>query len=152
MTLTVAILLLLVVIALMLIEIFLVPGVGIPGIAGLILLVASIYIAYQIDTTSGYYTLAASVVISIGLMLLAFRAKTWSRVSVNSEIKARLIYPTDTLKIGDKGNTISRLNPIGNIRVNDQKFEASSIGDFIGANTPIEITNIEGNKVTVKPV
>lgn len=152
MTLTVAILLLLVAIALMLIEIFLVPGVGIPGIAGLILLVASIYIAYQIDTTSGYYTLAASVVISIGLMLLAFRAKTWSRVSVNSEIKARLIYPTDTLKIGDKGNTISRLNPIGNIRVNDQKFEASSIGDFIGANTPIEITNIEGNKVTVKPV
>ncbi len=152
MTLTVAILLLLVVIALMLIEIFLVPGVGIPGIAGLILLVASIYIAYQIDTTSGYYTLAASVVISIGLMLLAFRAKTWSRVSVNSEIKARLIYPTDTLKIGDKGNTISRLNPIGNIRVNDQKFEASSIGDFIDANTPIEITNIEGNKVTVKPV
>ena len=91
MTLTVAILLLLVAIALMLIEIFLVPGVGIPGIAGLILLVASIYIAYQIDTTSGYYTLAASVVISIGLMLLAFRAKTWSRVSVNSEIKARLI-------------------------------------------------------------
>ncbi len=152
MTLTVAILLLLVAIALMLIEIFLVPGVGIPGIAGLILLVASIYIAYQIDTTSGYYTLAASVVISIGLMLLAFRAKTWSRVSVNSEIKARLIYPTDTLKIGDKGNTISRLNPIGNIRVNDQKFEASSIGDFIDANTPIEITNIEGNKVTVKPV
>jgi membrane-bound ClpP family serine protease len=63
-----------------------------------------------------------------------------------------LIYPTDTLKIGDKGNTISRLNPIGNIRVNDQKFEASSIGDFIDANTPIEITNIEGNKVTVKPV
>jgi len=152
MTLTVAILLLLVAIALMLIEIFLVPGVGIPGIAGLILLVASIYIAYQIDTTSGYYTLAASVVISIGLMLLAFRAKTWSRLSVNSEIKARLIYPTDTLKIGDKGNTISRLNPIGNIRVNDQKFEASSIGDFIDANTPIEITNIEGNKVTVKPV
>lgn len=152
MTLTVAILLLLVAIALMLIEIFLVPGVGIPGIAGLILLVASIYIAYQIDTTSGYYTLAASVLISIGLMLLAFRAKTWSRVSVNSEIKARLIYPTDTLKIGDKGNTISRLNPIGNIRVNDQKFEASSIGDFIDANTPIEITNIEGNKVTVKPV
>ena len=152
MTLTIAILLLLVAIALMLIEIFLVPGVGIPGIAGLILLVASIYIAYQIDTTSGYYTLAASVVISIGLMLLAFRAKTWSRVSVNSEIKARLIYPTDTLKIGDKGNTISRLNPIGNIRVNDQKFEASSIGDFIDANTPIEITNIEGNKVTVKPV
>lgn len=152
MTLTIAILLLLVAIALMLIEIFLVPGVGIPGIAGLILLVASIYIAYQIDTTSGHYTLAASVVISIGLMLLAFRAKTWSRVSVNSEIKARLIYPTDTLKIGDKGNTISRLNPIGNIRVNDQKFEASSIGDFIDANTPIEITNIEGNKVSVKPV
>ncbi|GAB5538937.1 MAG: hypothetical protein Salg2KO_10400 [Salibacteraceae bacterium] len=152
MTLTIAILLLLVAIALMLIEIFLVPGVGIPGIAGLALLVVSIYMAYQIDTMSGHYTLAAAAVVSVGLMLLAFRSKTWSKVSVVSEISGHVTYDTADLKKGDQGIAVSRLNPIGNIRVGDRHFEARSKGEFIDDHTPIEIVNIEGNKITVTPV
>ncbi len=151
MTLTIVILLLLVSIALILVEIFLIPGVGIPVIAGLVLLGVTLFSAYSIDTTTGHITLAASLVVSAGLIALAFRSKTWSKMSVKDEIRSKVIIDTTQLEIGQEGKTQTRLNPIGNVLFNDQQLEARSNGEFIDDHTKVEIVNIEGNKITVKP-
>jgi membrane-bound ClpP family serine protease len=151
MTLTIVILLLLTAIALILVEIFLIPGVGIPGLLGLVLLCISLFSAYSIDTTTGHLTLAASVIASGGLMALAFQAKTWTKMSVQNEITSRVIIDTSKLEIGQEGKTQTRLNPIGNVLFGDQQIEARSKGEFIDDHTTVEIVNIEGNKITVKP-
>jgi membrane-bound ClpP family serine protease len=151
MTVTIVILLLLTAIGLILIEIFLVPGVGIPGIAGLALLGITLFLAYQIDSITGHVTLAATSLISVGLIALAFNAKTWSRLSIKEEITSRVVIDTTTLSIGQVGKTISRLNPIGNVSFDDITIEARSRGEFIDENTSVEIATIEGNKITVTP-
>lgn len=152
MSLTVVILLLAVAIGLVLLEIFFVPGVGIPGIIGAVLMIISLVLAYQLSTTIGHYTLGATGTVSILLLILAFRSKTWDRLSQKEEIRSHVTTTTDQLKIGQHGTAISRLNPIGNVRFGEELCEARSRGNFIDAGTSVEIVNIEGIKVTVKPI
>lgn len=146
---TIVILLLVIAIGLVLIEIFLVPGVGIPGIAGAVLMIVSLVMAYRVGTTFGHYTLAATGVVSIGLVALAFRSKTWEKLSLKSGIDSKVARPIDGLNVGDIGEAISRLNPMGKAMFNDHFFEVSSKGDYIEAHSSIEIVNIEGSKITV---
>lgn len=151
MSLTVVVLLLVIAIGLVLLEIFLVPGIGIPGIAGAVLMIISLVLAYQISVETGHYMLTATGAASVLLLLLAFRSKTWDKMSQKEEIKGRVTYNTHVLKVGDQGVAVSRLNPIGNVRFGEDIYEARSRGNFIDDHTPIEIINIEGSKITVKP-
>lgn len=149
MTIGIIILLLLVAIGLILVEIFLIPGVGIPGIIGVALLGITLFLAYDISVTVGHYTLVGSSLASVGLLLLALRSKTWSRVSVHDEISGKIDYHTEALVIGETGIAVTRLNPIGNVRFGDKIFEARTRGEYIDEESTVEITNIEGNKITV---
>lgn len=151
MTITLVIVLLATAIALILVEIFLVPGVGVPGIIGLALLAITLYVAYTIDNTTGHITLGVTTLVSAGLMLLAFRAKTWTRLSIQEEIKSKVTFNTASLQVGQEGKTLTRLNPIGNVMFDELQFEARSKGEFIDDHTLVEIVNIEGNKITVIP-
>ncbi len=146
---TIIILLLVIAIGLVLIEIFLVPGVGIPGIAGAVLMLACLFLAYNVSPAFGNYTLAATGLISIGLVLLAFRAKTWQKLSLKSGIDSKVDRPTEGLAVGDVGEAISRLNPMGKAMFNEHFYEVSSKGEYIDAHSSVEITNIEGTKITV---
>lgn len=146
---TIIILLLVIAIGLVLIEIFLVPGVGIPGIAGAVLMLACLFLAYNMSPAFGNYTLAATGLISIGLVLLAFRAKTWQKLSLKSGIDSKVDRPTEGLAVGDVGEAISRLNPMGKAMFNEHFYEVSSKGEYIDAHSSVEITNIEGTKITV---
>jgi membrane-bound ClpP family serine protease len=152
MSITVVLLLLILAIGLVLIEIFLIPGVGIPGIAGAVLMLVSLYLAYDINTTYGHYTLGATALTSAGLIALAFRAKTWDKMSLKTGIEARIQSHHKGLTIGQKGVALSRLNPIGKGRFGDSTMEVASKGDFIDAESPIEIVNIEGNKIIVQSI
>jgi len=146
---TIIILLLVIAIGLVLIEVFLVPGVGIPGIAGAVLMLACLFLAYNMSPAFGNYTLAATGLISIGLVLLAFRAKTWQKLSLKSGINSKVDRPTEGLAVGDVGEAISRLNPMGKAMFNEHFYEVSSKGEYIDAHSSVEITNIEGTKITV---
>lgn len=150
MSITLVILLLCIAIGLILIEIFLIPGVGIPGIAGIALMAGALILAYQVNTITGHYTLAATVLASLALMALALRAKTWDRLSQKEEIRGRVNNTAGELKVGDRGTCVSRLNPIGTVRIGEALYEARSRGEYISEQTPVEIINIEGTKITVK--
>lgn len=151
MTVTILILLIAIAIGLILIEIFLIPGVGIPGVAGAIILIVALVLAYQISGTVGHIALAVTGLISIGLVFLAFQAKTWDRLSQKEEITSKVESHTDQLSVGDKGKAISRISPMGKVMFKDSFYEVSSKGEYIDENTEVEIVNIEGNKIIVIP-
>ena len=151
-SLSIVILLIILAIGLILVEIFLVPGVGIPGIAGTLLLLLSLILAYQIDNTTGHYTLASTIIISVFLIWLTFRSKTWDRLSQKEEIKSKVQSDGIMLHPGDIGIAMSRLNPIGTGRFGDVTVEVSSQGEYIDAKSNIEIITIEANKIFVKSV
>jgi membrane-bound ClpP family serine protease len=150
MSVTIVILLLVAAIALILIEIFLIPGVGIPGIIGLALMAVALFLGYSIDTTTGHFTLVGSLVASGGLMALALRSKTWTKMSVQNEISSRVDQHADRLAVGDEGVAITRLNPIGNARFGEDLYEVRSRGEYLAEHSRLKIINIERDKITVE--
>ncbi|MBK7964291.1 MAG: NfeD family protein [Bacteroidetes bacterium] len=57
---------------------------------------------------------------------------------------------TESIKAGDHGAALSSLRPMGTIRVNGKRFEASSETGMIPVNYPIIVVRIEDNKIIVR--
>ena len=152
MTLTAVILLLIFGILLMIAEVLVIPGVGFVGIIGFILLAIAIYFGYEISENTGHVVFGVGAVSSIGILVLSLRAKTWDRLSLKSELKGKSNPDKyeDIFKVGDKGKSTTRLNPIGKALIADRVVEVKSYSDFIDENKEIEIIKLGGNKITVK--
>lgn len=153
MTLTAVILIILLGLILLLLEILVIPGLGVAGIIGAILMLAGIFFAYRIDNTTGHLIFAGSLLASIGLIMLALRTKTWNRIMLKTEISGKVnTLEEDEIKPGDKGITVSRLAPMGKVKVNERFAEASARGEFINENTEVQVVKVEGGKIIVKKI
>jgi membrane-bound ClpP family serine protease len=147
------ILLILAGIVLFLLEFLVVPGVTIAGIGGLLLLAASVYLSFVFfDTTTGLIVLVGVVVVLILTLILALRAKTWRKVSLNTDIDSNVgDMKNSGVSPGAMGVTLTRLAPIGTILIGDQRYEGHSEGPYIDQNTPVEVTRVSNTYVVVKP-
>jgi membrane-bound ClpP family serine protease len=154
MTLTAILILIAVGLLLILIEFLVLPGTNIAGILGILMIIAGIYYGYRdIGTPIANYILAGSLVFMAGSITYVLRAKTWQKLSLNSAINSKFEnIETLTVKPGDKGKSITRLNPVGTIIVNEKTFEGKSGHRFIDPNTPIEVIKVVGNQLLVKPI
>ena len=141
-------------ILLLLIEIFLLPGTALAGIAGLTLLGLGIYLAFShFGFHMGLITLGITIGVSIVLLIIALRSKTWRRAGLQEAITSRANDDyTSLVRVGDRGTTISRLAPMGQARINGRTVEASAVGAMLDPNQPIEVVEVEANKIIVKPV
>jgi membrane-bound ClpP family serine protease len=137
---------------LLLIEIFLIPGISIAGIAGGIVIIAAIIYAYmQIGLFAGHNTLVASVLLVGVALFVMFRTDAIDRFSLKTEIDSTV----DTgeqlnIRPGDAGTTVSRLAPMGKVEVNGYILEAKSEDGFIEEEQPIEVVKILSNNIIVK--
>ncbi len=133
-------------------EILVIPGQGVAGIIGLIIMAVGIWQTYAVyGTTSGHIVLGASFVASVVSLIFSLRSKTWKKMMLKSEINGR-VNEIDGAKIkqGDTGKSISRLVPAGKALFGDEYFEVHTYGTFIDQNTEIEVVKIENNKIFVK--
>ena len=138
-------------IALLLAEIFLLPGITIAGIAGALFAIGGVVYAYTIGTTVGNITLSSSIVIFGGIFLWLLRSNSFHRVSLKTNIESTVESPRNMdLNVGDEGITLSRLAPIGKARFHHITIEAKSTGEFIDENTPVVIVRIDGYNVIVE--
>jgi membrane-bound ClpP family serine protease len=56
------------------------------------------------------------------------------------------------VKVGDIGITVSRLAPMGKIKVNDEVVEVKSTGTFVNPGEKVKIIHIEKSLITVEPL
>lgn len=152
MTLTATILLILLGLFLVLLEIMVVPGL-IVGIIGAVMMIGGVVSAWiNHGSSTGLMVLGGTAVATVLSIILAFRSKTWKRVTLESSIDGRVnTLKEDSIKPGDTGITISRLAPMGKALINDQQLEVQSITGFVNENTPVIVTKVTGNKILVKP-
>lgn len=139
---------------LILLELLVIPGTTVVGFLGMILMGIGVYLSYvNISATVGHITLSASIIFFVVTIILALRSKTWNKVALNNNIdsKVDLIVIDSSEMIGKTAKTISRLNPVGKINFNGEYYEAKSYHNIIEPNTEVEIINVEGNSLIVKP-
>lgn len=138
-------------ITLILLEIFMLPGITIAGVGGFIFAAGGLIYAYAADTMTGHITLAASLLLFVSAFAWFLRSKSFSRVALKTDIDSKLVSSRDLgIKPGDEGITLSRLAPIGKARVNGFTVEAKSMDELVNENTPIEVVHVDGYNVIVK--
>ena len=129
---------------LFIIEVFLLPGVSIAGIASAACLLYANYYAFDtLGTIPGCITLMISAIGVIGITIWFMRSKTVDKLSLKKTIDYR---PEPlkglNLKIGDEGIALTRLALIGNAEFNGRIIEVRSSGDFIDEKSKIRIERI----------
>ncbi|MEN9918673.1 MAG: hypothetical protein RL662_1109 [Bacteroidota bacterium] len=142
-------------VALMMAEIFLLPGITIAGLGGGMLMILSVvYAFYYVNDTVGYITIAANIILGVGAFMFLIKSNALDRIALNTNIDATVDQTEiKQLEIGYTGVALSRLNPMGKASFRDLIVEVRSItGEFIDAEMPIEIVKIENSNVYVDAV
>lgn len=144
--------LLLIGIGLMLVEIFLLPGLSIAGIGGVLSLVGGVYYAYTfIGPDAGHFTLLATIVLMAIAIWIFLRSRALEKMSLKTNVDGKND-PMQGMEIqvGDTGVAISRLAPMGKIRVSGSVVEAKAIDDFIDQGTEVVVIKVQSTNVLVE--
>jgi membrane-bound ClpP family serine protease len=138
-----------------LVEFLLIPGITVAGIGGFILVSAGIYVAFtEHGTDLGLITLGITIVSSVIILAFSLRSRTWKNVMLNTNIDGKVNEGPEEglIKAGDKGETLTRLAPVGKVNVNGIVMEAKSISGYVDPHNTIEVIKISGSQLIVKPV
>lgn len=161
-------------IALLLVEIFIIPGFGFVGGAGILLIfISMILMLQQFNWPSSpgefdafqfniFQTLASFLGIAFGLLLIArmlgtlpvfkrlIRTETLASSTPESfDIGSQ---PAERFAEGDRGTSLTPLHPSGKASIKGIPVHVVSEGTFIPENTRVEITSIRGRRISVRPV
>ena len=149
---TVIIILILVGILMMILEIIVIPGSGVAGIIGFVLMASGVWFAYtKHGLMAGHITLGVTIAVNVIGLILTLRSKTWKKAMLNTVNTGKVNeIDVDELKIGDEGTTISRCAPMGKAEFSNVFYEVSTLSEFIDENQKVEIIRISGNKIYIK--
>ena len=154
MSVTLIIILIVIGLALMVVEVVVLPGITVAGVGGVILIGSGVYLTYRwFGNTAGTFALIGTGVLFIIFLIYALREKTWDRLSLHSEIDSKVnVVDTNDIKTGDKGMTVSRLAPIGKIMIHGKIMEGKSEFGLIDENREIEVVHVNESTVIVQEI
>ena len=140
-------------IILLLLEVFLFPGISLAGIGATVCLVyANMRACNELGTWPGVLTLAISIISSILVFVWFMRSKSLDKLALKKDIDSSVKQPeAATIQVGDTGIALTRLAQIGNAQFGDRIVEVRSTGDFIDAKTPIIVERITDGIILVAP-
>ena len=147
-------------IGLLIVEMFM-PGLGIPGISGAVLLVASVYFTW---TRHGMMAGLGVAVIELALggtaIALSLRSASKGRLSKSPLVlkggqtqKEGFVAAEDlSAYLGKTGLTFTVLRPAGIAEFDGERMNVVSAGDFIPKGAKVVIKEVEGARVLVEKV
>ncbi len=142
---------------LILFELHVLPGHGIAGILGMLILVASVLLAFGIP-----FFVGALQALAIAIVLSAAAFALLQRVLPENAFVKRLIFagtqgPDYVASadhrhlLGASGVAISFLRPAGVAAFGDVREDVLTEGEFVPAGTPVRVTRVEGARIFVRP-
>ena len=139
--------------ALMIVEVFL-PGFGLPGVSGIVLIGAGTVIIWL---KAGALTALATllVVIAVLAVLISYMMRRATEGGAHARIflreKEELRSGEDMqVLLGKQGRTTSVLRPAGIGDFDGVRLNVFTEGSFIERDRPIEIVNVDGARIVVR--
>ena len=151
-------------IALLMAEIFLIPGFGIAGALGITaLLGAMVWSMTGSGDTAAFIAqavwrvvLAMLAALLAGFVLLRFlpRLPVARRLVLETDLGTGPEYGSaplsDQLWLGKQGRAVSILRPAGIADIGGERVDVVSNGEMIEPGTPIEVAHVDGNRIVVR--
>ena len=150
--------------ALILLEVLVIPGFGIAGLGGIGLMIYGLYLLLLPDIPVSEEVLGQAmdgfliglVGAVIGVVLLAklmIKTKFWEQLTAPDTQKKEDGYSNtfgwESLQ-GETGIADTDLHPSGWVRVKDQRIFVVSEGEFIAEGKEIKILSVDGNRILVR--
>jgi len=154
-------------IVLIAVEIFVIPGFGVAGISGIILVIVSIFLAltgglelFDFDIIgAAIIQLAIALVGSFILILLVAKFLPKSTffnkfILAEAETAERgfVSYPSEKELIGIEGIALTDLRPSGSAEINNQRYDVVTEWQYIERGKKIKVIKVEGIRVVVTEV
>lgn len=154
-------------VVLLLVEIFVIPGFGLAGISGIVLIFASIFLSLigsepfitfeSISVAIVQLTVALIAAIILVFLLAKFLPKTtaFSKLVLSESEKTDqgfVSYPSDTSLIGKSGKALTVLRPAGIAEIDGKKYDVVADNEYIEPGKPIKVIRVEGIKVVVQEI
>lgn len=150
--------------ALMLVEVFVLPGFGVAGVLGLIALMAGLVLSLLGPGPAGPFVMLAAariagsllLAIAAALVLMKFIGKTplGRRLILSEALDAEHGYTTepesDHRWLGRTGHTLTPLRPAGLVEIDGERVDVVSDGELIEPSQPVQVVRVDGNRVVVK--
>lgn len=141
---------------LLILEIF-VPGFGVSGGLGIVLLLVGIFMTAQTPFEAFLMILILILLVAVLLFIIlrsAKKGKLSKKLILKSASKREegFTSTTDTSAlIGKEGVALTLLRPAGTGEFENKRIDVVSEGDFIEPGTKIKIITTEGRRIVVKP-
>ncbi|AFQ46397.1 NfeD family protein [Desulfosporosinus meridiei] len=144
-------------IALLAIEIFVIPGFGVSGILGIAALISGIFLVTDSFLEGLLFTAGALIVLGI-LIYLSFKSprtqRLWKKFSLSTRQTPKEGYvapkPQYEMYLGQVGIALTQLRPAGTGDFDGVKLDVVTEGGFIGLGTTIKIIGVEGSRIIVR--
>lgn len=151
---------------LLILEVFVFPGVTIAGIAGVAAIVAGLGMTMvgagattsSLISSLGQVALSLLVAIVGAFMLLRIlpRLPFGRRLVLATGMQADLGFvsapESDQAWLGRTGVAFSPMRPAGIAEIDGTRLDVVSEGGFIDALTPIKVTRVDGNRIVIRPL
>jgi membrane-bound serine protease (ClpP class) len=147
-------------VVLLIIEVFVTPGVGVAGIGGIAALIASIFVA-SVSVQQAMISLTVVLVGTVILFILTFKfvtaGKFWRAIVLGDKLDAEHGFSAaDTglaERLGLEGVTITPLRPAGTMEfAGGERLDVVTEGGFVPARARVKVVKIEGVRVLVREI
>lgn len=150
---------------LILVEVFAIPGFGVAGISGIVLIVASLFLAMVgADPFLDFTAVSTAVIkLTVGLaaaLILIFllarflpKSNIFKKFILSEEEKADAGYTSRLILsdlIGAEGVAVTTLRPAGTAEFNGKRVDVVTDSEYIENGKPIVVTAVEGMRVVVR--
>ncbi|MCS7047299.1 MAG: hypothetical protein NZO58_13150, partial [Gemmataceae bacterium] len=153
------------------IEIFLIPGFGLPGISGILLVVVSLVLVTlekMPETTQDWLDLGGTLTtfaLSFAAAIVGAIVLAWYLPSIPYANRLILTPPEESSGgesvphgpsyadlLGAIGVAATMLRPAGKVQFGEEFVDVVAEGDFVEAGRRVQVIEIEGNRIVVKEI
>lgn len=147
-------------------ELLVIPGFGLAGIAGILAIFAGLVLSMLGPGDTPQFIMEATVrvifsvlialVASLGLMRLLPKLPFGRRLVLDTELKAGEGFAsppeTDAQWLGKTGRATSPLHPSGIAEIDGHRLDVISEGELIDAGTLIQVVRVDSNRIVVHAI
>lgn len=146
------------------IEIFVIPGFGVAGIAGIIALLAGLTLGLvghgatvrAVAGAGGRVAISMFAALAASIVMLRYlpRFPIGRRLMLETELAAGGGYASaperDASWLGREGRTLSPLRPAGFAEIDGERVDVVAEGEMIEAGAAIVVSRVDGNRIVVR--
>lgn len=152
---------------LLLAEIFIIPGFGVAGISGIVLIFASIFLSLLgADPFIDMRSVSIAIIQLSGAMLFALlgmfflvkylpKSTAFNKLVLAESEKAEqgfVSFPSEKELVGKIGIAFTTLRPGGTAELDGKRVDVVADSEYISQGTKIKVLRVEGIKVVVTPI